>query len=115
MTRSAENDATDVYAVGVLHMLQVVGRTLTVRHADLRGKRLAIARREVRKEWRYIWGYCIKGRRWGALRNTFNGYLAEHRHGGHNCGTGWTKRAAIRRAERLCTRVTPPASTEVRP
>ena len=98
------SEKIDVYPVGVLHMLQVVARALTKRHPDLRGKRFSIARREIRKEWRYIWGYCLKGRRWRALRNTFNGYLAEHRHGGHNCGRGWTKRAATRRADRICAR-----------
>lgn len=103
---SDEKDVVDVYAVGVLRTLQVVGRALTVRHPDLRGRRLIIVRKSVSSQWRYIWVYCIKGRRWRALRNTFNGYLAEHRHGGHNAGRGWTKRAAIRRADRLCTHVT---------
>ena len=43
-----------------------------------------------------------KARNWRALRNYFNGYLAEWhfppdglRHS--RCGRGWTKRAAIRR------------------
>lgn len=43
-----------------------------------------------------------KARNWRAVRNYFNGYLAEHEHGGHNAGRGWTKRAALRRVERLC-------------
>lgn len=43
-----------------------------------------------------------RARNWRAVRNYFNGYLAEHRHGGHNAGRGWTKRAALRRVERIC-------------
>lgn len=50
----------------------------------------------------YAWNYCVRGKRWRALRNYFNGYLAEHEHGGHNAGRGWTKRAANRRVERIC-------------
>lgn len=72
----------DVYAVGVLDALQ---------------------RRELRRHWRYL-RYQIARRNWRAVRNSFNGYLAEHDNHPHNCGKGWTKRAAMRRAERLCAR-----------
>ena len=43
-----------------------------------------------------------KAGNWRAVRNHFNGYLAEHGHAGHNAGRGWTRRAAIRRAARIC-------------
>lgn len=50
---------------------------------------------------RYLW-VQVRRRNWRAVRNYFNGYLAEWhyppegmRH--HKCGRGWTKRAAIRR------------------
>jgi hypothetical protein len=72
----------DVYPVGLL--------------SDYRRKRV---RRSLQT---YVWNYCIKGRRWRALRNYFNGYLAEHAHGGHNAGRGWTRRAALRRVNRIC-------------
>ena len=49
--------------------------------------------------------YQIKQRNWRAVRNYFNGYLAEWhycpegvRH--TKCGRGWTKRAALRRLGR---------------
>jgi hypothetical protein len=90
-----------VYPVGVLAAIQRIGRALTVRHDDLHGKRVAIVRRELRKEWRYL-RHQIRARNWRAVRNNFNGYLAEHDNHPHNCGKGWTKRAAIRRADRLC-------------
>jgi len=61
----------------------------------------AVKHRKVRREWRYMVRQ-IKARNWRAVRNTFNGYLCEHDGHPHNCGRGWTKRAAVRRAERLC-------------
>ena len=74
----------DVYAVGWLQAWQ---------------------RRRLRAEWRHV-TYWARRRNWRAIRNTFNGYLAEHEHGGHNAGRGWTKRQAIRRAEAICKRAT---------
>ena len=50
-------------------------------------------------EWRNL-----KQRKWRELRNYFNGYLAEHDGHPHNAGRGWTKRAAIRRVDRLCAK-----------
>lgn len=64
-------------------------------------------RRRLKSEWRYMVQQA-RNRNWRAVRNTFNGYLAEHENHPHNCGRGWTKRAATRRAARLCARVTPP-------
>jgi hypothetical protein len=83
MRFSAERGgAVDVYPVGLF--------------SDINRKRVRYGLRH------YLWSYCIKGRRWRAARNYFNGYLAEHEHGGHNAGRGWTKRAALRRVDRIC-------------
>lgn len=92
-------DGTDTYPVGVLHTLQRVYRALTV--PELAGKRYELSRRFVRQEAGYIRRQAKAGN-WRAVRNSFNGYLSEHDGHPHNCGTGWTKRAAERRAERLC-------------
>ena len=60
-----------------------------------------IKRRRVRQGLRYALGRAKDGN-WRAVRNYFNGYLAEWdyppagmRH--YRCGRGWTRRAAIRR------------------
>jgi hypothetical protein len=75
---------TDVYSVGLLR--------------DIKRRRVRYGVRS------YLIGYCLKGRRWRAARNYFNGYLAEHEGCHHNCGRGWTKRAAERHVSRLCDR-----------
>lgn len=55
------------------------------------------------KFWRFRYlRRQVRARNWRAVRNYFNGYLAEHQHGGHNAGRGWTKRAAERRVARIC-------------
>lgn len=46
--------------------------------------------------------YQIKRRNWRAVRNYFNGYLAEWHYPPegmlhYRCGKGWTRRAALRR------------------
>lgn len=81
MSERVERAQVDVYPVGLL--------------LDIKRKRVRYGLR------RYLWSYCIRGRRWRAARMYFNGYLAEHRHGGHNAGRGWTRRAALRRMERI--------------
>lgn len=60
--------------------------------------------RRVRSQLTRAWAH-VKAGRWHEARSIFNGYLAEcpdmdgtH---WHNCGRGWTKRAALRRVERL--------------
>ena len=75
---------TDIYPVGLL--------------SDIKRRRV---RRGVSS---FLIGYCIRGRRWRSARNYFNGYLAEHEGCHHNAGKGWTKRAAVRRVERLCAK-----------
>ena len=78
---TAPKGTPNVYPVGILDMLR--------------------QKNGWRKSRRYL-AYQIKAGNWRAVRNHFNGYLAEHAHGGHNAGRGWTKRAALRRVERLC-------------
>lgn len=57
-------------------------------------------KRALRKEWRYMRNQAKRGN-WRAVRNCWNGYLAEWHyppegliHG--RCGTGWTRKAALR-------------------
>lgn len=60
--------------------------------------------RELRKSWRYTL-YQLRRRNWRAVKNSLNGYLAEpeafppgdYR---RRCGTGWTKRRALRSLKR---------------
>ena len=46
-------------------------------------------------------GYRIRHRQWRAMRNYFNGWLAEHPDGASSAGRGWTQRAALRRLRRI--------------
>jgi hypothetical protein len=46
----------------------------------------------------------IKAHNWRAVRNYFNGWLAEHEGCHHNAGRGWTEKAACRRALAICER-----------
>lgn len=61
-----------------------------------------IKRRRVRRGLSgYLWRQ-VKARNWRAVRNYFNGYLAEWHYRPDevrltHCGRGWTRRAAIRR------------------
>ena len=56
------------------------------------------------RAWRGITGYLIpqaKRRGWRSVRNYFNGYLAEWHYPPEGfvhglCGTGWTRKAALR-------------------
>lgn len=89
---------TDVYPVGVLKALQCAGRCLYKKGIDARVSR---ARRYLRMEARRL-TYYLKKREWRNLKNSFNGYLAEHRTCRHNAGRAWTKTTAYRRVERIC-------------
>lgn len=88
---------TEIYPVGVLHSLQIIGRALTVAAIPHRN-RMPIIRREVRKQIRYLTGQA-RARNWRAVRNSFNGYLAEPYFipvGMRRCGAGWSQKRAIR-------------------
>lgn len=82
--------AVDVYAVGVLAELLRLGRSLRARHPQ------AIRHALGRLRWTgsYLIGQA-RARNWRAVRNTFNGYLAEHRSLGSRAGRGWTRRRAL--------------------
>lgn len=87
---------TDIYPVGVLQSLQIIGRCLTVRGIS-REHRVRSIRNETRRIFRTIWRHT-KARDWNALRNSFNGYLAEpYTFPGYmtRCGHGWTTKRAI--------------------
>lgn len=47
-------------------------------------------------------GYHLRRRDWRGVRSYLNGYLAEHGGHPHAAGRGWTRRAAVRHADRLC-------------
>ncbi|MER5584074.1 hypothetical protein ABT090_20880 [Streptomyces asoensis] len=56
-------------------------------------------RQAARHRLRLDLGYPIRqarARNWRAVKNYFNGYLAEHAHFGTRCGTGWTRGRAYR-------------------
>lgn len=93
----------DVYPVGALREIKMFWRAYVTRRKHLSD----VARRHARRN---VWNLLkihvirnIKQRRWRELKNTFNGYLAEptpfpeHM---HRCGSGWTKRRALRSLER---------------
>lgn len=77
----------DVYPVGWLAALRFAWRAA-------RSGRAAPAYRRLRQQWRYT-RRCIRLRKWRAVRNSLNGYLAEHELG-RRCGHGWTRRRAVR-------------------
>lgn len=57
-----------------------------------------------RRKFRYGFNYLVervRERNWRSVRNYFNGYLAEWHYPPreltmHRCGSGWTRRAALR-------------------
>ncbi len=92
----------DVYAVGWLADILRAWRCLTV--PELAGHR-GNAWRFLRQEWRYNVRQ-VKAGNWRAVRNSFNGYLAEHHTRGTRCGHGWTRRRALRDLYRHLAEVT---------
>lgn len=94
----------DVYPVGWLKAILGVWRAYT-RHLP------ADARRPIRRHaLRALRGQLsntvrhARNRRWRELKNEFNGYLAEPTPlpaGLRRCGSGWTKRRAVRRLDRM--------------
>lgn len=80
----------DVYPVGVLADLLRLRNALHRRHP--KAIRWALGR--LRSQARYITRQARRGN-WRAVRNAFNGYLAEHRTLGTRCGKGWTRRRAL--------------------
>jgi len=93
------NTEVDVYAVGLLHDLRLLAGRL--RHPDPENPYMVSPWRSFRYHLkRGTWDRARAGK-WRALRNYFNGYLAEHADGGSNAGRGWTRRAAVRRLAKI--------------
>ena len=98
----------DVYPVGWLAALLGLWRTWTTTPGRWTADQIAAARRHawVRLQGEAQLSIRLAGKReWRPLRNLFNGYLAEpdefpagdYR---RRCGTGWTKRRALRSLHR---------------
>ena len=76
-----------------------------------------------RRKWRTIRGYLfyqIEMKNWRAVRNYFNGYLAEWHYPPagvvhYRCGRGWTRKAAIRRLGIHIATVNAPELTKEQP
>ena len=90
---------TDVYPVGVLSKILIIWSIFT--EGDYGEGKFKLSWRHIKQEWQFI-RYQISMRDWNAVVNSFNGYLAEHHGHPHDCGHGWTKKRAIRRANRIC-------------
>lgn len=91
----------DVYRVGLWYDAWFLWRRLTLRLPRRLGPYDVGA-------WRtFFHGLrrdCIEqaaARNWRAVRNYFNGWLAEHPDGRSSAGRGWTQRAALRRLRRI--------------
>lgn len=84
---SEYSEQISIYPVGWLERLQRAGRCL-------RRGWFRLAWREIRHELGYTARQARAGN-WRAVKNTFDGYLAEHHNLGRRCGTGWTKRRAL--------------------
>lgn len=104
MIRVAERPSIDVYPVGVLADLRHAWRYLTARRFPAAvgpptwGWRLSRARASLRHIRQTIARH-VRARNWRALKNAFNGYLAEpvaFPAGLRRCGSGWTKKRALR-------------------
>ncbi len=95
-----DQPTVDVYPVGLLADLRIDWRNLRNRKA----LRAAGVRPSLRIRWtvRHLIG-CMRAGNWRAVKNTFNGYLAEPRdwpEGLRRCGSGWTRKRALRSLER---------------
>lgn len=97
MDRQGESQV-DIYAVGWLADLLYLGRGVRRRNRHAIG----FALRRFRQEARFTATRVREGN-WRAVKNSFNGYLAEPTPwpaGLRRCGTGWTKRRAMRSLRR---------------
>lgn len=94
----AERPAIDVYPVGMLHDLLILSRAIRAGRRD--GILWALGR--FRSTARHLWRWARTGN-WGAVKGTFNGYLAEpvaFPEALRRCGSGWTKKRALRSLSR---------------
>lgn len=116
MTTRVESvaDRVDVYPVGWLAELRAAWRLLTYRPRVIDGLpalptpawrwRVGEARHALSRVWRHNVRH-VRARDWHALKNTFNGYLAEPyvwpEDGSlRRCGSGWTRARALRSLRR---------------
>lgn len=84
----------DVYPVGVLDDLRFAYRAIRSGHARE-------GYRKIRSSVRYVIERARAGN-WRSVRNSFNGYLAEPTpfpDGLKGCGSGWTKKRALRKLD----------------
>jgi hypothetical protein len=88
-THDVHTAEVEIYPVGVLSDIQQF-----VHNPDRKQAR-AHARRGLRRLLE-----LARERNWRALRNSFNGYLAEHATRGTRCGHGWTRGRAYRDLQR---------------
>ena len=90
----------DIYPVGLLAALVALRRVHT--HPNLPPAARQRAWRNLRGLAARMWGYARAGR-WRELKNILNGYLAEPTpfpEGVRRCGSGWTRRRALRSLHR---------------
>lgn len=109
-----ERPLIDVYPVGVLADLRRAWHYLTARRFPAtvgqpawawRIERARISLRHIRQTI----ARHVRNRNWRGLKNAFNGYLAEPRAfpaGLTRCGSGWTKKRALRSLARHAGKAT---------
>lgn len=100
----AKQPSIDVYPVGVLADLLRIGRAIRYRRRDAILWALGRFRRTIGVLWRWA-----RAGNWRAVKGAFNGYLAEpvaFPAGLRRCGSGWTKRRALRSLQRHLRRAT---------
>lgn len=98
MKHSHTDSTVDIYPVGVLADLLRLRRALT--NYDTKATGWAVGR--LRADLRHIAARARAGK-WREVKNAFNGYLAEPTpFPGHmrRCGSGWTKKRAMRSLRR---------------
>ena len=98
MKHQTTTRGVDIYPVGVLARLLRIRHAMKARRADL--TRWAVD--GLRTELRYVATFARAGN-WRGVKNAFNGYLAEPTpfpEGLRRCGSGWTKRRAMRSLRR---------------
>lgn len=104
MPTHADRPTIDVYPVGVLSSVRRLWRVYT--HPSLPPVARRHAWRHLRADVRRTLTLARNGE-WRNLKNHFNGYLAEPTPlpgGLRRCGSGWTRRRALRSLERHARR-----------
>jgi hypothetical protein len=92
-------DEIDIYPVGVLDTIQT-----SIKY--LRAGRIEPARAKIRSQIKYL-KTMLRRKNISAVKNSFNGYLAEPKNwpeGLTRCGTGWTKKRALKSLNRRMSR-----------